>query len=383
LIGLPPVIGEMLAGFLLGPTFFGFLAPHAFSAFFTPAGIHWIGQLATLIVTSYCFIIGLEFDASHLQGRKTAMALVALVSAFLPAVLGYVVAGYLSSWLPAGAPTAFKLAVAICFAATAFPVLLRILEDSGLSTGALGNLSIGISAVLELLIWASLPIVLAFAKASNPAQAGTAILWVAGFLFISFTVIRRALGWLWARIPSECLASWLLLAFVGIASAWLTERLGIHANFGAFVGGFIVPRAVSFKLAKKIKIPCVTLLPVFFAATGLKTSLNLGSPGQILLLFGFTLLAYSAKAIGTCLAAKLTAGLDWNAALTIGHLMCSKGAIGFAIIETCRSTGLLDARGYSILAFVILANTVMSAWGVLLHRRWADRIALSTSPIHL
>ncbi|MGE5378189.1 MAG: cation:proton antiporter, partial [Bacteroidota bacterium] len=140
-----------------------------------------------------------------------------------------------------------------------------------------------------------------------------------------------------------------------------------------FVGGLVVPREVSFLLAKKIKPACLFLLPVFFAAAGLKTALNFGGRGETLIVLGLVLLGYLVKVFGTTLSVKVTGGLNWNEAATVGHLMCAKGAIGFAILEICLSAGLLDSHGYSMLAFVILANTVMAAWGVGLQRQWTDR----------
>jgi Kef-type K+ transport system membrane component KefB len=363
-IGLPIVIGEMLAGFLLGPTFFGTFAPQAFRLAFPVESIKQISELATLIVTSYCFVIGLEFDASHIQGRRASLVLSALTSAIFPAVAGYIAGSIIAANATTSFPSTFKLAVAMCFSVTAFPVLLRIVEDAGMSAHATGIFSIGISAVLELVVWASLPIILAFGTAGNVDQVLPALAWVACFLVIWFTIVRRSLGWLWSRIPSDGFISLLLLIIVGITSAYLTEHIGMHANFGAFVGGFVVPREVSFKLAKKIKPICVFLLPVFFAAAGLKTMLNLGGIKEMVILLALAFLAYGVKAFGTAISVKIAGGFDWKEAATVGTLMCAKGAIGFAVIEICLSSGLLDPHGYSMLAFVVLANTVMSAWGI-------------------
>ena len=311
-VGLPSVIGEMLTGFLLGPTLLGAFAPQVFHAAFPPEGIREVGELATLIVTAYCFMIGLEFDPTRLSGRSSALAITSLACALFPAVAGYYAAGAMAARMGAPTPASFNLAVSLCFSATAFPVLLRIVEDAGMTGQPVGIFSIGISAILELLIWACLPVILAIGTAGNPAQAGIVIAWVGGVLLAWFTVVRKGLEWLWKKIPIDGLVSLFYLACVGVVSAWLTDRLGIHANFGAFVGGFVVPRSVSGTLAKKIKPACVFLLPVFFAAAGLKTTLALGNQGEVILLLAITILAYTVKAFGTALAARLTSGLDWN-----------------------------------------------------------------------
>jgi Kef-type K+ transport system membrane component KefB len=252
-------------------------------------------------------------------------------------------AGSPPTWISIAAPAAFQLSVALCFAVTAFPVLLRIVEENGVSSQPEGILSMGISAVLELLVWASLPIILAVVTAGSPIQAGQAIAWVGCFLLAWFTLVRRMLKWLWGRIPSESLSSLFLLAVVGISSAIIMERLGMHAIFGAFVG-WPYPREVSFLLAKKIEPACLFLLPIFFAAAGLKTALNFGGRSETLIVLGLLLLTYFVKVFGTTLLVKFTGGLNWNEAATVGHLMCAKGAIGFAILEICLSAGLLDTR---------------------------------------
>lgn len=369
-IGLPVVIGEMLAGFLLGPTLFGNLAPHTFSAFFSSASIHQIAGLATLIVTAYCFGIGLEFDPHHLQGRRSSLSITTLSSAILPAAVGFWIAGRMGDSLGLSTTVPFRIAVALCFSVTAFPVLIRIVEGNGLAGQPVGIFSIGVSAMLELLTWACLPVILTLAAAGSPRQALTTLLWVAGFLLIWLTLVRNGLQWLWKRISWDGLASLLLLAAVGAASSYVTQQIGIHTIIGAFVGGLVVPREVSFRLAKKLKPTCIFLLPIFFAATGLKTVLNLSGGSEFLLLLTLAILTYGVKILSTTLAARATGGLSWNEAATVGHLMCAKGAIGFAILEICSSSGLLEPRGYSILAFVVLMNTVLSAWGVTLQQKW-------------
>ncbi len=369
LMGLPVVIGEMLAGFLLGPTFFGMLAPHVFSAVFSSQGIQQISQLGALIVAAYCFVIGLDFDAQHLQDRRAALGVTAVVSALLPAAVGYLAVGLLPHRLAAANFPSFRIATALCFSVTAFPVLLRIVEDTGLSNRPSGVFSTGVAAVLELLLWAGVPILLAVAKLGGASPAYLTLAWVACFLLAWFTVVRSALKWLWHRIPSDGFSSLLLLTAAGVGSAYVADRVGIHANFGAFIGGLVVPRRISFQLAQKFKPACVALLPIFFASAGLKTAINFAGPADLMLPIALAMLAYLTKALGTTLAAKLSGGLAWTEAGTVGHLMCAKGAIGFAMIEICLSAGLLDSRGYSLLAFVILADTVMAAWGVLLQRR--------------
>lgn len=262
----------------------------------------------------------------------------------MPALIGFLAAGYLS---PQVTP-AFRISVALFFSVTAFPVLLRIVEDSGMSDRPASILAIGTSAVLELITWADMPVILAFAVADSAINALPALGWVAGFLVLWLTIIRRGLKWLWHRIPVEGVASYLLLGCLGIISALSTKRLGFHAIFGAFVGGLIVPRAVSFVLAKKIKPYCGFLLLIFFASPGLKTALNFGDGRNMVILFALAILAYGGKALGSTLSVRLIGKLEWKESVMVGYLMCAKGAIGFAVIEIRRSAGFLTHQGYSL-----------------------------------
>ncbi len=357
----------MLAGFLLGPALFGAIAPHAFSTIFPQSTIQQISRLASPIVTVYCLVIGLEFDGGHLKGSRAGLVLTALSSAVVPAAAGYLAASLLPRAI--SAMPFFPTCVALCFSVTAFPVLLRMVEETGLTADPAGVFSVGVAAILELLVWASLPVILAVTNAGTPVGAAKAVGLVACFLLAWFSVVRRVLRWLWARLRVDGVASFLLLAAVGVGSALITDRLGMHANFGAFIGGIIVPRSASFGLARKIKPTCLFLLPVFFAAAGLKTTINLGGADTLLLLGCITAVGYAVKALSTMLVARYSGGLDWSSAATVGHLTCAKGAIGFAVMEICLANGLLDLRGYSILALIILANTVMAGWGVLFQCR--------------
>jgi Kef-type K+ transport system membrane component KefB len=186
-------------------------------------------------------------------------------------------------------------------------------------------------------------------------------------------VVRSALRRLWAGIPPRGPAGLVLLGLVGLGSALVTDRIGIHAIVGAFVGGVVVPREAAADLARRLKPVAVRLLPVFFAATGLRTRLALDA-GTLAVTLGLAGLAYAAKFGATTLATRGTAGLGWSDAATVGHLTCAKGAIGFAVLEACRGAGLLDPRTYSVLAFVVAADTVMAAWAVRLQEglppRW-------------
>ncbi len=370
MIGLPIVIGEMLAGFLLGPTFFGRLAPHAFNTLFSSESLQQIGRLAGFIITTYYFVIGLEFDGRRLKGQHSSLILTALLSGFLPAAFGFLLAGPVAAKIGMATPIPFKFALALVFSVTAFPVLLRMLENAGYDKHAIGTFSMGSTGFLELLIWASLPVILALATAGSLLQTFATIGWTVLFLVTWFTLVRKGLQWLWCKIPTDGGASSLLPILVGIVSAYIAGHIGIRPNLGALVGGFILPRNVSSKLVRKIKPVCVVLLPIFFAATGLKTKFDLRGGNEILLLILLVLLAYGVKIGSTTLAARWTGGFNWSEATTIGHLMCAKGAIGFAILEICSSSGLLEPKGYSMMAFVILTSTVLAAWGVALQQRW-------------
>lgn len=364
-IGQPKVIGEMAAGFILGPTVLGALFPAMSGLIFPPESLALINTVGGIVVTVYIFVVGLEFDMHHIQGRIKPIIATAAGSILIPAASGFVVAGLLYNILKPSAPEfAFKLFFATCFAVTAFPVLLRTLEDRGMEKSATGVYAMAISAVIELVAWGCLPIILSVAKGGGGAYSTVAL--AVAYMAIWLTVVRRSASAYWQKIDVDSAASWFGLLFIAIGSAYVAEVIGIHKIIGAFVGGFILPRPVARHFVAKIKKPATFLLPIFFAAAGLKCKLGLENGAEDLLLtICLIIFAYSIKVVGSALPARLFQGVsDWKNALVVGHLMGSKGAMELAIIGIGLSANLLDQRTFSMLAIVTIANTAMAPWGV-------------------
>jgi Kef-type K+ transport system membrane component KefB len=370
-IGLPPVIAAVLGGLLLGPTVLGAVAPAMFRAVFPPEGLHALGTLGSWIIAGYWLVIALELEPGGAGGGRTALALTALVSAVVPGLLGHGAATLLETRLaPSGLPPgALGLSVALCFSVTAFPVISRIVEDSGLSRQPAGRFATSASAVLELGVWACLPAALTLYASASATRALVDLASAFAFVAVGLTLGGLALRRLWARIPADGPLTILVLGVVGVGSAFLASRLGVHAVIGAFVAGAGVPRHAAAALAKKVKPVAVFLLPIFFATPGLRTSLGSCGAETLVVMGGLVVLAHVAKLLVTTVAARATAGLSWRDAAVVGHLMGARGAIGFAIVELCLDRGLLESRSYSILACLVSASTVLAAWGALLQRR--------------
>jgi len=372
-IGLLSVIGEMAGGFLLGPTFLGFLAPDIFTAVFPKDNLYLLNTVALWVVCAYIFIIGLEFNPQHIIGKRQALIITALASAIIPACAGYLIAGYLHQAMNVTVNIdAFQLFMAVCFSVTAFPVLLCIMDEKGIK-GPVRNFSIGVSSILELIAWCSLPIVLAVAKTNTSGQAGKTIMFACLFLLLWFFGIRYLLEAVWKKIKPDHWLNWFLMLVVGGVSAYVADKIGIHMMIGALVGGMVIPRRISFNFERKIEKPIKFLLPLFFASAGLKTFIDFKSGGTVIMLvIGLIFLAYSVKFFSAVFGARFLAHFQWYESFEIGHLMGSKGAMELTFIGIGLSEGMLDERFYSILALVTLANTAMSAWGVS-YQRWIHK----------
>lgn len=364
-IGQPKVIGEMTAGFILGPTVLGALLPTFSNLIFPADSLPMINTVGGIVVAVYIFVVGLEFDQEHIHGKIKPILGTAAGSILIPAVGGFCVAGLLYDVLRPSAPEfAFKLFFATCFSVTAFPVLLRTLEDRNMEKSATGVYAMAIAAVIELVAWGSLPIVLSIAKGGDGAYKTAAL--AITYLAIWVTLVKKIADLYWQKVRIDGLASWIGFLAVGIGSAYIAEIIGIHKIIGAFVGGFILPRQTARFFIEKIKVPATFLLPIFFAAAGLKCKLGLeNGSDDLILTLGLVIFAYSIKVVGSAIPAKIFRGVpNWNSALAVGHLMGSKGAMELAIIGIGLSSGLLDQRTFSMLAIVTIANTAMTPWGI-------------------
>jgi Kef-type K+ transport system membrane component KefB len=376
-VGQPSVVGEIAAGILLGPTILGRLSPGLPGRLF-PAEVP-LKQFADIGLIFFMFLVGLELDTKLMrqQGRRALQ--ISLSGILLPLALGMVAAlalvgvnngGIFSpqEGISSPPPTInFALFIGAALCITAFPVLARILVETGLYKAPLGIAALCAAAVDDAVAWILLAAVVGLTRSGSPAAALPTFLLTIVFIVFMFTIGRWALEKLAKRYDESGRLSvdQVALIIAGLLlAAFATERIGIHAIFGAFVFGVAMPKRSGMVHALTDKVEdftVIVLLPVFFAVTGLRTNLlSLNSPA----LLGWTVLivavATAGKFIGCGLAARLT-GSTTREATIIGALMNTRGLTELVILTIGRDLGVLSDRTFAMMVIMALATTIMAA----------------------
>jgi Kef-type K+ transport system membrane component KefB len=385
--GQPAVVGEMLAGVLLGPSVFGWLAPNAFQFVFTASSLDALRLLSQVGVCLFMFAVGMEMDWAHLRQKGSTAILVSHASIAIPGLLGGGLAYLFYNRLaqPGASFAPFALFVAVSMSITAFPVLVRILQDRGILKTSLGQIASACAAIGDATAWGLLALLLAFAKSTDFAAAALCLAFVLIFVAVLFFVIKPNLpGWLGQEAIERAKPAKSLLAIVVaivLACAFCTQWLGIHALFGAFVAGLIMPTTGGFraKLGVRLEnISSVLLLPVFFASSGLRTEIGLlhGHTDWLICLV-IIVFATVGKLGGSSLAARLT-GLGWRESLQLGALMNTRGLMELIALNLGYELHILSQRAFSMLVLMALVTTVMT--GPLLTLFGSRRVTVSSKP---
>jgi Kef-type K+ transport system membrane component KefB len=360
--GQPAVVGEIAAGILLGPSLLGAVLPE-FSAVLFPAesltGLHYLSQIGLIL---FMFIVGLELDLNDLKGEAKTIALISFFSIAVPFGCG-VFTGYKLFHLftpEHHTMTSFALFMGISFSITAFPVLARIILERNMQRTKVGYLSLSSAAINDCAAWFLLSAILAYIQTENLYAAlirFVCILAYAGFMFF---VVKPIILRQYQKIKQHFTV---IMIAVVLFSSILTELLGIHALFGAFTAGIIISDKAFNKteLIKKIHdISVILFLPVFFALSGLRTSIGLINSSSLWMLFFVILLvAIASKLISSALAAKFS-GLNWQDAVSIGILMNTRGLIELIILNIGYDLGIIQPALFTILVLMALITTFMT-----------------------
>lgn len=404
-LGQPAVIGEMIAGLALGPSLLGAIAPDLLHRLFPADKMLPLATLSQLGVVLFMFVVGLRLDLSVLRSKASAAVAVSHASIVAPFLLGVAIAKPLHADLaPAGvAFLPFALFMGAAMSITAFPVLARILDERNLLTSRVGSIAIAAAAIDDATAWCILAAVLAVANATlSNASNGSGWTTFAitlgstvAFVLLAALALRPALAaWLRSALASFERVSNGATEFVGahvvsvavvgaLVFALLTEKLGVHALFGAFVAGAIVPRAVverrkvaavavvkaersprtlASEIADRIdSVVSAVLLPVFFAFTGLRTSVGLISGAGLWAVFGLVLLvAVAGKMGGAATAARLT-GMSWRDSFSVGALMNTRGLMELVILNVGLDMGVISPALFAMMVLMALVTTVMTS----------------------
>jgi len=367
--GEPAVVGEMTAGILLGPSLLGWLWPEAFSFVFPHSSLGTLRLLSQIGVCLFMFVVGMELNVRQLRSKAHVAVLVSHASIVVPYFLGVALALLLfREMAPAGVSfMSFALFLGIAMSITAFPVLARILEERGLSRTPLGTTAITCAAVDDVSAWSLLAFVIALASMTSIAAAGLtillSILFVLTMLYIAKPMFLRLLPaeYHQGEPPSGAVLAAVFALLFG--SALCTEIIGIHALFGAFLTGVIMPDSKEFRahLHERLeRFSSIFLLPLFFAFTGLRTQVGLLGEFQDWLWCALIIAVATAGKLGGSMLAARWGGLSWNDSFKLGALMNTRGLMELIALNIGYDLGILSPRIFTMMVIMALATTFMT-----------------------
>ncbi len=386
-IGQPLVIAEVLGGILLGPSLLGWIWPEGMSMLFPVASMPALSLLSQVGLVLFMFMVGLELDPALLRGRTRSSIVISQTSIALPFVLGVGAAWWLYDiYSPPDVPfISFTLFLGVAMSITAFPVLARILAERNLLSSKVGVIAITCAAVDDVTAWCILAFVVAISRAQGIVHAA----WTSGMAVVFILAMLLWVRPLLRRLGSKVISSGGLTPTIAagallllVLSSAITEAIGIHALFGAFLFGAIFPREgrLAEDMAHRVEtVAIVLLLPLFFASSGLRTEIGLLSePRDWLVAGAIILLATAGKFGGSALAARAT-GLRWREASAIGILMNTRGLMELIALNIGRDLGVISPTMFTMLVIMALVTTFATSpilrWVYPDHELVRDRIA--------
>ena len=368
LIRQPTVVGEILAGIVLGPSILGHYFPQLAAFLFPPGSLGNIALLSQFGLILFMFVIGLELDIDQVRKKLKETILISHASTIIPFFLGMLIAYFIyDRYASSQAPfLSFALFIGISMSVTAFPVLARIIQERGLTKSHLGTISLASAANGDITAWCLLAIVVAIAQTNSMLSAVYNILFSVVYMLIMFLVVRPFLRMVGQIYHNEEVIDKGLVAFIFfvlVVSSFLTEVLGLHALFGAFMAGVIMPPDIKFRKIMSEKVEGVSLslfLPLFFVSTGLKTEIALLNTPDLWLLCGlFILVAILGKFGSATLTARFV-GENWKNSLYIGALMNTRGLMELIILTIGYELHILTPAIFAILVLMTLVTTFMT-----------------------
>jgi Kef-type K+ transport system membrane component KefB len=367
-IGQPTVIGEIIAGIALGPSLFGLYFPDMKEALFPIDSLGNLQLLSQVGLILFMFVVGMELDLKVLKNKANDAVVISHASIVIPFALGFGLSYYIyHQFAPPGVEfLSFSLFMGIAMSITAFPVLARIVQERGIHKTRLGTIVITCAAADDITAWCILAVVIAIVKAGSFVSSlyviGLAIVYVIIMLFVVKPFLKRV-GDLYAKkdnIKKPVVAIFLLTLIV---SAYVTEIIGIHALFGAFMMGAIMPDISRFRnvIIEKVEdVAVILLLPLFFVFTGLRTEIGLINEPYLWKVTGCIIaVAVAGKFFGSALAAKFV-GQTWRDSLTIGALMNTRGLMELVVLNIGYELGVLSPKVFTMMVIMALVTTFMT-----------------------
>lgn len=367
-IGQPSVIGEIIAGIVLGPSLLGLYFPEFSLTLFPVESLGNLQFLSQIGLILFMFVIGMELDLKVLQNRAKDAIVISHASIVIPFALGIGLAYFVYfKFAPEGvAFMPFALFMGIALSITAFPVLARIVQERGIHKTKLGAIVITCAAADDITAWCILAAVIAIVKAGTFVSSlyiiGMAIVFVLTMLFVVKPFLKK-IGELYAKKDSLNKPVVAIFFLTLIISSYTTEIIGIHALFGAFMTGVIMPDITKFRdlfIEKVEDVSVILLLPLFFVFTGLRTEIGLINDPYLWKVTGFIILvAVVGKFLGSALAAKFV-GQSWRDSLTIGALMNTRGLMELIVLNIGLDLKVLTPEVFTMMVIMALVTTFMT-----------------------
>lgn len=357
-INQPPVMGEVIGGIFLGPSLLGKFFPGLALFLIPPSSLPYLNIVAQIGIVLYMFLVGLELDLEELKKSRHSTFIISHTSILFPFLLGSLLALFIfeSMGSPAVGFTNFALFMGVSMSVTAFPVLARILADKAMTKTSMGSLALTCAAIDDVTAWCLLALVVSRAQSALDSALYTyffTALFILGMLFLARPFIIRWLDQL--KFP--------IVLILILLSALTTEAIGIHAIFGAFLLGVIIPhnssiaRELDFKMQDIVR---VLFLPAFFAYTGMKTQIGLLSTTSDWVWCGVIIIvATVGKFGGTFVSAKLLKH-SWKESITLGILMNTRGLVELIVLNIGLELGIISPRLFTMLVIMAVVTTFMT-----------------------
>ena len=362
----PEVMGEMAAGILLGPSFLGRISPAMMNGLFPAGGLGSLYVLSQLGLVLFMFLVGLEVRPGSLRGSAKSVIIASQASIMAPFVLGGVLAWSIYPRLGNGAPRLpFVLFLGAAMGITAFPVLARILADCKLTHTRVGMFALSCAAIDDVTAWCLLAVITVIARPEanqNPLPWRFAAL--IGYILAMVCLVRPALRRLLPASATPDRARFGAAMIFLLLSVWATEALAVHALFGAFLAGIVMPKGGQLQEGLRDRLESVTLvllLPLFFAYTGLRTSIALLNSVELWLLCALIVtVAVGSKLLVSGVIVHAS-GMPWRESLAVGVLVNTRGLVELVILNVGLDLHILSPTLFSMMVIMALATTLMTA----------------------
>jgi Kef-type K+ transport system membrane component KefB len=363
----PRVVGEIVAGILLGPSLLGWLSPGISSSLFPPASLGLLYGLSQVGLLLFMFQVGLTLDITRLRQAGRAVLFTSQVSILVPLISGGALALYLHDRLSSDAvsPFSFALFMGTAMSVTAFPVLARLLAERNLVNTPIGVIAISAAAVDDVTAWCLLAFLTATVRAPVEAPFWLPVAGLAAYLLVMLGIVRPILRRTRLAVSSSIGRDGLaLLLLFMILSSWTTEGIGIHALFGSFFAGVILPRnesLVRYVSERLDPLTSVLLLPLFFAFTGLRTSVGVLNGAAAWMDCALIVAVAVAGKLAGCAVTLYFAGTSWREAIAVGILMNTRGLIELVILNVGLDLGVISPSLFSMLVIMAVVTTFMAS----------------------